>query len=165
MTLGFVEFLAYVTRPKPKRFHLRGGFFAIFPGNHGVKPISGQALANGWTPDDLQALFAEFERRRPTWGDTIKTPLGLLHTWLTTHPPDAPIPWPESTVREPHRPKLTPVQLADSYAQDRRRELKSLRKHSPEEIDPIIRSELRKKGFSAEVRAAVGYPEPETQEA
>jgi hypothetical protein len=47
MTLGFVEFLAYVTRPKPKGFHLRGGFLKNFPENHEVQRISGQTLVNG----------------------------------------------------------------------------------------------------------------------
>ena len=46
MTLGFVEILAYVTRPKPKGFHLRGGFLQISPGNYGDKPIPGRALAS-----------------------------------------------------------------------------------------------------------------------
>jgi tetratricopeptide (TPR) repeat protein len=46
MTLGFVGFLAYVTRPDPKRFHLRGVFLLIFPGNYELQHISGRALVS-----------------------------------------------------------------------------------------------------------------------
>jgi hypothetical protein len=48
--LGFVGFLAYVTRPDPKEFHLRGVFLLIFPGNYELQHISGRALVILSTP-------------------------------------------------------------------------------------------------------------------
>ena len=71
MTLGFVEFLAYVTRPEPKGFHLRGGFLWIFSENHAVQAISGQALTSlaaqhlAWKRLLLRAVGRPVVRLRP----------------------------------------------------------------------------------------------------
>jgi hypothetical protein len=69
-----------------------------------------QAIERGWTVAALGDLFDEFERRRPTWDREIKSPCGLLRTWLRTLEPDAPIPWPASV--KPVRRRATAKEAA-----------------------------------------------------